>query len=64
MEVYMKKDIFKKSLLSALAVAALGFFSCREEKNDVKTVIVGTGSDSKLYCYLDEKGLRVLKSMS
>ena len=56
MEVYMKKDIFKKSLLSVLAVAALGLFSCREEKNDVKTVIVGTGSDSKLYCYLDEKG--------
>ena len=44
----MKKNILKKLVLSALAFAAFGFFSCREEKNDVKTVIVGTGSDCGL----------------
>ena len=53
----MKKNIFKKLVLTfGIAAMAFGMVSCKKEKNDVKTIIVGTGSDSKLYCYLDEKG--------
>ncbi len=53
----MKKNLLKIASVAALSLAlAFGMLSCKKEKSDVKTVIVGTGSDSKLYCYLDEKG--------
>ena len=53
----MKKNILKIASLAALsALVAFGLLSCKKEKSDVKTIIVGTGSDSQLYCYLDEKG--------
>ena len=53
----MKKTVLKILSVAALSVAlAFGLLSCNKEKTDVKTIIVGTGSDMQLYCYLDEKG--------
>ena len=50
----MKKNLLKIASVAALSLAlAFGMLSCKKEKSDVKTVIVGTGSDSNLYCYLD-----------
>ena len=58
----MKKN-FKKVIAFALAASFLvsGIFAApkkakKEKKAKSQTIIVGTGSDSKLYCYLDEKG--------
>lgn len=43
------------ALISTLFVANV-FAAKKEKKAKAKTVIVGTGSDSPLYCYLDDKG--------
>lgn len=52
----MKKNIFRISTFLGLLICSIAVLSCKKEKSDVQTIIVGTGSDSKLYCYLDEKG--------
>lgn len=52
----MKKNTFRIFIGLSLLISGFALTSCKKEKSDVKTIIVGTGSDSKLYCYLDEKG--------
>ncbi|MCR4823367.1 MAG: transporter substrate-binding domain-containing protein [Treponema sp.] len=50
------KNLFKKLVSLTMTISAFAFLSCKKEKTDVQTIIVGTGSDMQLYCYLDEKG--------
>ncbi|MBR1721487.1 MAG: transporter substrate-binding domain-containing protein, partial [Treponema sp.] len=56
MKKFTLKNLGKTVLALALALLAFGLLSCKKEKTEVQTVIVGTGSDMQLYCYLDEKG--------
>lgn len=56
MKKFTLKNRGKTVLALALALLTFGLLSCKKEKSEVQTVIVGTGSDMQLYCYLDEKG--------